>query len=52
MTSIQRIQKFLSGLGMLLGSIILTLDPENGYHIIAFLLSISLMVSGIRFLLF
>lgn len=52
MTSIQRIQKFLSGLGMLLGSIILTLDPENGYHIIAFLLSISLMVSGIRFLFY
>jgi hypothetical protein len=52
MTSIQRIQKFLSGLGMLLGSIILALEPENGYHIIAFLLSISLTGSGIRFLFY
>ena len=39
-------------MGMLLGSIILALEPENGYHIIAFLLSISLTVSGIRFLVY
>jgi uncharacterized membrane protein HdeD (DUF308 family) len=52
MTSIQRIKKFLSGLGMLLGSIVLAADPENGYYIVAILLSISMLMSGIRSLTF
>lgn len=52
MNSIQRIKKFLSGLGMLLGSLILAVKPEDGYYIIAFLLSISLLLSGVRNLIY
>lgn len=52
MTSIQRIKKFLSGLVMLLGSLVLVVDPENGYYVIAFLLSISLLMSGLKALFF
>lgn len=52
MNSIQRIKKFLSGLAMLLGSLILVVEPENGYYIIAVLLSISLLVSGVRSLIY
>ena len=52
MNSIQRIKKFLSGLGMLLGSLILAAKPEDGYYIIAFLLSISLLLSGVRNLIY
>lgn len=52
MNSIQRIKKFLSGLAMLLGSFILVAEPENGYYMIAVLLSISLLISGIRFLVY
>ena len=52
MTSIQRIKKFLSGLGMLLGSLVLVVEPENGYYIIALLLSISLLMSGVKALFY
>lgn len=52
MTSFQRIKKILSGLVMLLGSLVLVIDPENGYYVIAFLLSISLLMSGIRSLVY
>lgn len=52
MNSFQRIKKFLSGLCMLFGSIILVLEPEDGYYIIAFLLSISLLLTGIRALVY
>ena len=48
MTSIQRIKKFLSGLFMLLGSLVLVMEPENGYYIIIVLLSISLLMSGLK----
>lgn len=48
MNSIQRVRKFLFGLGMLLGSIILAVDPEQGYHIIAVILSLSMLIAGIR----
>ena len=48
MNSIQRIKKFLSGLVMLLGSLLLIVEPEEGYYIIAFLLSISLLLTGVR----
>ena len=48
MNNFQRIKKFLSGLGMLLGSAILILEPEDGYYIVAILLSLSLLLSGIR----
>lgn len=52
MNSIQRVKKFLSGLGMLLGSIILLVEPEDGYYIVAALLSFSMLLSGIRLLVF
>lgn len=52
MNSIQRIKKFLSGLGMLLGSIILLLDPENGFYVVAILLSLSMLLSGIKSLIY
>lgn len=52
MNSFQRIKKFLSGLTMLLGSFILIVEPEDGYYIIAVLLSISLLMSGIRSLVY
>lgn len=52
MNSIQRIKKFLSGLVMLLGSLALVMDPENGYYIIAVLLSISLLMVGIKSLFY
>ena len=32
MNSVQRIQKFLSGLCMLLGSLLLVVEPESGYY--------------------
>ena len=52
MNSFQRIKKFLSGLGMLLGSIILMVEPEDGFYIVAILLSLSLLLSGIRFFVY
>lgn len=52
MNSIQRIKKFLSGLGMFLGSIILAVEPEDGYYIIAVILSLSLLIYGIRYLIY
>ena len=52
MTSFQRIKKFLSGLGMFLGSIVLILWPDDGYYIIAFFLSLSLLSLGINKLVY
>jgi uncharacterized membrane protein HdeD (DUF308 family) len=52
MNNFQRIKKILSGLVMLLGSLVLVIDPENGYYVIAFLLSISLLMSGVRSLVY
>lgn len=52
MTSFQRIRKFLAGLGMLLGSFILIVDPEQGYYLVAILLSISLLLYGVRLLVY
>lgn len=52
MNSFQRIKKFLSGLAMFLGSFILIVEPEDGYYIIAVLLSISLLISGVKSLVY
>lgn len=52
MNSIQRIKKFFSGFGMLLGSLILIIEPEDGYYIVAVLLSFSLLLSGIKSLIY
>ena len=48
MNKIQRVKKFLSGLCMFFASFILVAEPEAGYYIIAILLSLSLLLSGIR----
>lgn len=52
MNSIQRVKKFLAGLAMLLGSFILSVNPEDGYYLIVIILSISLLVLGIRSLFY
>ena len=52
MNRVQRIQKFLSGLCMLLGSLLLVVEPESGYYVIAILLSLSLLLSGIRYMIY
>lgn len=52
MNSIQRIKKFLSGLVMLFGSVILAVEPEEGYYAIAIFLSLSLLLSGTRLLVY
>lgn len=52
MNSFQRVKKFISGLGMLLASIILIKAPEGGYYVIAVLMSASMLLSGIRSLIY
>lgn len=52
MNSIQRIKKILSGLVMLFGSFVLVVEPENGYYLIAVILSISLLMSGVKSLFY
>lgn len=52
MNSFQRIKKFLSGMGMLLGSIILIIEQEDGFYIVAILLSLSLLLSGIKLFIY
>lgn len=52
MNSFQRIRLFLSGVFMLLGSVILYLEEEDGYYFIAAFLSLSMILSGIRSLIY
>jgi uncharacterized membrane protein HdeD (DUF308 family) len=52
MNGFQRLRKFLSGIGMLLGSLALFVDPVNGYYIIAFFMSLSMLLSGMRQLVY
>ena len=37
---------------MLLGSLLLVVEPESGYYVIAILLSLSLLLSGIRYMIY
>ena len=52
MTSLQRIRKVLKGLLMLLGAAFLLLIPDKGYLIIGLILSVVLILDGIRSLWF
>lgn len=52
MTSLQRVRSIFEGLMMLLAVVILLLTPDTGYKIIGFILSVLLMVEGVRSLLF
>lgn len=52
MTKLQRIRTVFEGLMMMLCAAVLILVPDSGYLIIALILSVILIVSGIRSLLF
>lgn len=52
MTSFQRIKKFLAGLGMLLVCIGMILEPEDGYYVVAVYISLSMVISGIKSLVY
>lgn len=52
MNSIQRVKKFLSGFCMLLGSLVLAVEQEEGFYVIAIALCLSLLLSGIRSLIY
>ena len=52
MTKMQRVKKVLAGLLMLACCYILILDPDNGQYIVALILSVSLILYGVRCLLF
>lgn len=52
MSKIQRTKEVLAGLCMLLGALIMFLFPEDSYILIAFFLSVSLILSGIRALVY
>ena len=52
MNSSQRVKKFLSGLCMLLGSLVLAVEQEDGFYVIAIVLCLSLLLSGVRYLIY
>ena len=52
MTLVARIGSFLTGLFIILGAVIILSLPGEGLHIVAALVSVSLIVSGIRELLY
>ena len=52
MTKIQRVQKILSGLLMLACSILLIAEPELGLYVVALILGVSMLLSGLRSLFF
>ena len=52
MTSFQRIRKFLAGIAMLLAGLIMILEPVNGYYIVALFISTSMLLSGIKSLVY
>lgn len=52
MNSIQRVRKFLSGFCMLLGSLVLAVEQEDGFYVIAIVLCLSLLLEGIRSLIY
>ncbi|MBQ8081832.1 MAG: DUF308 domain-containing protein [Clostridia bacterium] len=52
MTGLQRIRSVLAGLLMLAGVALLLVQPEAGYRIIALILSVVLLIDGVRSLWF
>lgn len=52
MTKIQRIGNILSGLLMILAAGLFIRDPDSGFRIILLILTVSLTVSGIRYLVY
>ena len=52
MSNLQRINKIITGLGMLLGSLVLFVQPVNGYYVIAFFMSLSMLISGVKQLVY
>ena len=52
MTKVQRVEKVLAGLFMLLCCFVLIKDPEDGFYLVALILSVSLFLYAVRCILF
>ena len=52
MTKVQRIKRILAGLLMLACSVLIFTEPELGLYIVALILCVSMLVSGVKDLLF
>ncbi len=52
MTAVQRFRNILGGLFRILIAVVLLWSPQDGYELIVFLLSVSLILSGFRSLVF
>lgn len=52
MTNIQRVKKVLQALLMILCSVIMVIDPEDGFYIVAVIVSFSLILYGVRTLFY
>lgn len=52
MTKIKRIGSIFSGILMILAALLFIADPDDGYQVILLILSVSLTVSGIRYLIY
>ncbi len=52
MTKMQRLREIIAGLLMLLCAALIMLDPEDGYITVTVILSVSLLVFGVRWLVY
>ena len=52
MTKVQRVEKVLAGLFMLLCCFVMIADPEDGFYLVALILSVSLFLYAVRCILF
>lgn len=50
MTAFQRIENFIIGLGMIVIAVLLAWSPEDGFIVIATILSVSMTAMGVRYL--
>ena len=52
MTFFQRIRLLIMAFFMMIGSLMMILDPEDGYYVILFVITLGLMLTGIRMLIY
>ena len=52
MTKVQRVEKVLAGLFMLLCCFVMIADPEDGFYLVALILSVSLFLYAVRCIIF
>lgn len=52
MTNLQRVKEVFAGLCMIIGGLFITLIPEDGYVMVAFILGVSLFFRGLRYLVY